>query len=84
MNTLAGNQFQSHHQLLRDGMLDWVTRGVFLGYPRNYLGLDVDDVFLPDDKWDAVHNVTNYDETHPDDAQDVRTRSRGRTGPGCG
>ena len=54
--TVASNQFQSHNQALRHGMLNWVTRGVFLGYQRNYLGLDVDDVFLPDDKWDpATH-----------------------------
>jgi hypothetical protein len=59
--TLAGNQFQSHHQALRHGMLNWVTRGVFLGYQRSYLGLDVDDVFLGDDKWDPVANVTNYE-----------------------
>ena len=45
--TVASNQFQSHNQPLRHGMLNWVTRGVFLGYQRNYLGLDVDDVFLP-------------------------------------
>ena len=59
--TLASNQFQTHNQALRHGMLTWVTRGVFLGYQRNYLGLDVDDVFLGDDRWDPVNNVTNYD-----------------------
>jgi hypothetical protein len=58
--TVASNQFQSHNQALRHGMLSWVTRGVFLGYQRAYLGLDVDDVFLPDDKWDPVNNVTDY------------------------
>jgi hypothetical protein len=58
--TLASNQYQSHNQALRHGMLTWVTRGVFLGYQRAYLGLDVDDIFLPDDKWDAVANVTDY------------------------
>jgi hypothetical protein len=59
--TLASNQFQSHNQALRHGMLTWVTRGVFLGYQRNYLELDVDDIFLGDDRWDPVGNVTNYD-----------------------
>ena len=44
--TVASNQFQSHNQLLRHGMLNWVTRGVFLGYQRNYLELQVDDLFL--------------------------------------
>jgi hypothetical protein len=58
--TVASNQFQSHNQALRHGMLTWVTRGVFLGYQRAYLGLDVDDIFLPDDKWDPVANVTDY------------------------
>ena len=37
--TVASNQFQNHNQLLRHGMLNWVTRGVFLGYQRNYLEL---------------------------------------------
>ena len=59
--TVASNQFQTHNQALRHGMLTWVTRGVFLGYQRNYLGLDVDDIFLGDDKWDPVNNVTIYD-----------------------
>jgi len=72
VNTVPGNQFQSHHQLLRDGILNWVTRGVYLGYTRNYLGLDVDDIFLPDDKWDPVNNVTDYDATIRMDAQDVK------------
>ncbi len=58
--TVASNQFQNHNQLLRHGMLNWVTRGVYLGYERNYLELDVDDIFLPDDKWDPVANVTDY------------------------
>ena len=42
-------------------MLTWVTRGVFLGYQRNYLEMQVDDLFLGDDAWDPVTNTTNYD-----------------------
>src|SRR4051794_7085235 len=30
--TVASNQFQNHNELLRHGMLNWVTRGVFLGF----------------------------------------------------
>ena len=59
--TVDSNQWQSHNQLLRHGMLNWVTRGVYLGHQRNYLELHVDDVFLPDDSWDPVTNTTNYD-----------------------
>ena len=68
--TVASNQFQSHDQLLRHGMLNWVTRGVFLGYQRNYLELQVDDLFLGDDAWDPATHTTNYDPARgePDDA----------------
>ncbi|HEV7751545.1 MAG TPA: hypothetical protein VGO71_08380, partial [Baekduia sp.] len=58
--TVASNQYQSHAQLLRHGMLNWVTRGVFLGYQRNYLELQVDDLFLGDDAWDPATHTTNY------------------------
>ncbi|WCB95093.1 hypothetical protein DSM104299_03835 [Baekduia alba] len=59
--TVAGNENQSHVQLLRHGMLNWVTRGVFLGIQRNYLELQVDDLFLGDDAWDPATHTTNYD-----------------------
>jgi hypothetical protein len=59
--TVASNQFQSHNQLLRHGMLNWVTRGVFLGYQRNYLEVQVDDLFLGDDAWNPATHTTDYD-----------------------
>lgn len=59
--TVASNQFQNHNQLLRHGMLNWVTRGVFLGFQRAYLELHVDDLFLADDAWDEASNTTSYD-----------------------
>jgi hypothetical protein len=57
--TVAGNQFQNHAELLRHGMLNWVTRGVHLGYERNYLELQVDDLFLGDDVWDPTTHSTS-------------------------
>jgi hypothetical protein len=59
--TVAGNENQSHTQLLRHGELNWVTRGVFLGYQRNYLELQVDDLFLGDDAWVPATHSTNFD-----------------------
>jgi hypothetical protein len=59
--TVGSNQYQIHNQLLRHGMISWVTRGVYLGYQRNYLEMHVDDVFLGDDSWDTATNTTNYD-----------------------
>jgi hypothetical protein len=58
---IPGNASQSHFQLLRDGMLNWVTRGVHLGYVRNYLEFQVDDLFLGDDAWDPTTHTTNFD-----------------------
>jgi hypothetical protein len=52
--TVASNEHQSQAQLLRHGMLNWVTCGVFLGYQRNYLELQVDDLCLCDDAWDPA------------------------------
>lgn len=61
VQTFDANQFQLQSWLLRHGELNWVTRGVHLGEQRNYLELQVDDVFLPDDTWDVARHVTNYD-----------------------
>jgi hypothetical protein len=58
--TVASNENQIHAQLLRHGMVNWATRGVFLGYQRNYLELQVDDLFLGDDVWDPTTHTTNY------------------------
>ena len=59
--TVSSNQFMTHNQLLRHGMLNWVTRGVYLGHQRNYFETQVDDVFLPDDRWDTVAKKTGVD-----------------------
>jgi hypothetical protein len=56
--SFSGNQFQTHSQVLRHALLSWVTGGVFIGRDRSYLSVDVDDIFLPDDKWDPTANAT--------------------------
>ncbi len=69
--TVDSNENQIHAQLLRHGMLGWVTRGVHLGYQRNYLEMQVDDVFLPDARWDTTLDRTLVDgaTTAPDETQ---------------
>ncbi len=59
--TVSSNQYMTHNQLLRHGMLNWVTRGVYLGTQRNYFETQVDDIFLPDDRWDTVAEKTGVD-----------------------
>jgi hypothetical protein len=54
-----GGQVQGH--LLRQGILAWLTRGVHLGYQRNYLSVQVDDVLLPNSSWDPELHATVTD-----------------------
>jgi hypothetical protein len=60
--TVATNQFQIHQRLLAHGLLNWVTKGLHLGINRNYFTLHVDDVFLPNDRWDTEANTTHEDD----------------------
>jgi hypothetical protein len=45
------NPQQSQGQILRRGQLDWLTGGIHLGYERNYLSVQVDDVLLANHSW---------------------------------
>ncbi len=56
--TVDTNAWMLHAQLLRHGLLSWVTKGVYLGYQRNYLELQIDDVFLQTRRWDPVTKTT--------------------------
>src|SRR4029077_4976616 len=58
---IPGNGQQIHYQLLRYGLVNWVTRGVYLGYWRNFFEVQVDDLFLGDDAWDVAAHANNYD-----------------------
>lgn len=61
-NSIDGSDWTIHSRLLFHGMLKWVTKGVYLGSYRNYLGIDVDDVFLGNDRWNPKTKALNTDE----------------------
>ncbi len=79
--TVDSNPWVLQSRLLLHGMLRWVTKGVYAGLLRNNLSVHVDDVFLPDDRWDVDANTTHEDDgaTVPlirmdaDDAQRLRS-----------
>jgi hypothetical protein len=54
------NQYQLQAELLRHGALNWVTRGVYFGDQRNYVEMDIDDTFTPDDAWDTATHTIDY------------------------
>ncbi|GAA2595134.1 hypothetical protein SMC26_41020 [Actinomadura fulvescens] len=56
--TFAANAHQWHFRALAHGLITWLTRGVHLGYQRNYFSVHVDDIFLPNARWDAQRNCT--------------------------
>jgi hypothetical protein len=49
--------------LLAPGLINWVTQGTHLGLNRNYVEMDVDDTFTPDDGWDTTTHEDDYTDT---------------------
>jgi len=65
--TMDHNPFLLHSQLFAYGLINWLTKGVYLGEFRRYLKVDVDDWFIPDDVWVPTSTSTgtvDMDETH--------------------
>jgi len=59
------NYYQLQYRYLAHGIADWVTRGVHLGYWRNYLTADADDVFNADAEWSQPGKCTPGDSACP-------------------
>ncbi|MEV7027072.1 hypothetical protein [Kitasatospora sp. NPDC093558] len=56
--TFAYNYYQQQFQLLAHGIVDWVTRGVHLGYWRNYFSAHIDDLFNANARWSQSGKCT--------------------------
>jgi hypothetical protein len=83
VQTFDANAGQTHGELLRHGQLAWVTRGSYLGYERNYLSLQIDDVLLPNHAWNVVTHGPDVSpgaiiRMTPDDAARAARWSRAR------
>jgi hypothetical protein len=59
------NYYQLQYRYLAHGIADWVTRGVHLGYWRNYLTVDADDLFNADAEWSQQGKCTPGDSACP-------------------
>ena len=55
-----------HSQLLEFGVVDWVTRGLFIGKRRIYLSPQIDDVFLKSALWTDGGGESTYRMTADD------------------
>jgi hypothetical protein len=56
--TFSFNAAQQQFGLLAPGVVEWATRGVHLGYHRNYFSVEVDDIFLSDNRWSVTGDCT--------------------------
>ena len=54
------NAGQMQWLLLAPGLINWVTQDAHLGLYRNYVEMDIDDTFTPDDAWDTTNHTIDY------------------------
>ena len=54
------NASQNQWLELAPGLISWVTQDTYLGYYRNYVEMDIDDTFTPDDAWDTTDHTIDY------------------------
>jgi len=68
--TFDSNQYLTHDLVLAYGLLNWVTKGVFVGEYHVYASASVDDFFIDDAEWipgtPCTNPITN-DRTASDD-----------------
>jgi hypothetical protein len=57
--TVDSNPSLVHGLALEYGLVNWVSRGLFLGKKRAYLTPQVDDVFIEDDMWNTTTHRNN-------------------------
>ncbi|RJQ76306.1 hypothetical protein D5S17_18770 [Pseudonocardiaceae bacterium YIM PH 21723] len=56
--TFAFNSMQHQFQLLGHGIISWMTKGLHLGFNRNYFAVHADDTFSSDSRWSISGNCT--------------------------
>jgi hypothetical protein len=54
VTTVNSSDWTTSDKLLHIGMLNWVTKGLYLGYWRNYFTMHFDDVLLADTRWSTT------------------------------
>ena len=69
------NAAQLQWLLLAPGLINWVTQGTHLGLDRNYVEMDIDDTFTPDNAWSTTVHDNDYSDADSQrmDPQDVIT-----------
>ena len=56
--TISGNENMQWFNTIAEGIVSWATRGINLGFNRNYFNVHIDDVLLADERWSVEYNCT--------------------------
>ena len=54
------NSGQTQWLEIAPGLVNWVTQDTHLGLYRNYVEMDIDDTFTPDDAWSITNHTIDY------------------------
>src|SRR4051812_18614748 len=60
--TASFNQYMQWFNMVAPGIVSWLTRGIELGFHRNYFAMHVDDVLLADSRWSRAAHCTPGDD----------------------
>ncbi len=52
--TFDSNPYLLHNQLFSYGIVNWVTKGLFIGEKKIYMSPQIDDLFIPDSRWTST------------------------------
>ncbi len=52
--TFDTNQYLLHNQLFSYGVINWVTKGLFIGEKKIYMSPQIDDLFITDSRWTST------------------------------
>ncbi len=65
-------------QVLAPSLVNWVTQGTHLGSQRNYVEMDIDDTFTPDNAWSIAVHDNDYSDADSQrmDGNDVTTSAQ--------
>jgi hypothetical protein len=75
--TFDSNAYSRQTLLFGYGLVNWATRGVFIGERRVYLSPQIDDIFLDDDRWVAGTSCTQVGKDLPPDVVGPTVRMTG-------
>ena len=56
------NAAQLQWEILAPSLINWVTNNAHLGLERNYVEMNIDDTFTPDDAWDPTTHQNDYNQ----------------------